>query len=272
MGAASVLERILEEKQEEVARQKRLIPQRYLEARIREDASLRPFAEALRGEHVAVIAEVKQASPSKGLLVRSFDPAAIAAQYEEGGAAAVSVLTDTPFFLGHLEHLPQVRTVTTRPVLRKDFIIDVYQVYESRAWRADALLLIVAALEQSQLEELMAATRELGMDALVEVHTAAELERALAAGARVIGINNRDLRTFETRLETTEALAPHVPEDVVLVSESGIAHAGDVQRLARCGIDGVLVGEHLMRHPQPAALLKELAAVPRQRGRGEQAP
>lgn len=269
MGGGTILDKILATKRREVARQKQLVPQRYLEARIREASPPRPFRDGLRGEHVAVIAEVKRASPSKGILAPNFDPVAVARRYEAGGAAAVSVLTDEPYFGGELAFLPRVKDVTSKPVLRKDFIIDPYQVWEARAWRADALLLIVAALKPDELRSLLALTWELGMEALVEVHTERELDVALEAGARVVGINNRNLATFETGLEVTEALAPRVPGSVILVSESGIASADDAARVARAGADAVLVGESLMRHPDPEQLLREMASVPREPVRRE---
>lgn len=269
MGEGTILDKILATKRREVARQKQLVPQRYLEARIREAPAPRPFRQQLRGEKVAVIAEVKRASPSKGILAPHFDPEAVARRYEAGGAAAISVLTDEPYFGGELAFLPRVKEVTSKPVLRKDFIIDPYQVWEARAWRADALLLIVSALEPPQLRSLLELTWELNMEALVEVHTEPELEVALEAGARVVGINNRNLATFDTGLEVTEALAPLVPGSVVLVSESGIGSATDVARVARAGADAVLVGESLMRHPDAEQLLKALASVPREPVRRE---
>lgn len=267
MGGETILDRILAAKAEEVARHKRQVPQGELEERARQAPAARPFAEALRGERVAVIAEVKRASPSKGILAPDFDPVGTAGAYARGGAAAVSVLTDEPFFGGSLEFLPRVREVFPGPLLRKDFITDPYQVVEARAWGADALLLIASVLDRPRLADLLALTREWGMEALVEVHTAEEVERSLAAGARVVGVNNRDLRTFYTDLAVTEKLAVLVPEDVILVSESGIGSRADVERVARAGIDAVLVGESLMRQGDPEGLLREMAQVVRQTSR-----
>lgn len=265
MSAPTILQRIVASKREEVERQQKLVPSRELEARIKEAGPTRPFLESLSADCVSVIAEIKQASPSKGRLVQRFDPVATARAYEEGKASAVSVLTDGPFFGGSLSFLPPVREVCSRPLLRKDFIIDPYQVLETRAWGADALLLIVAILSDAQLSELLALAASLDLDALVEVHTARELERALAAGARLVGVNNRNLHTFETSLDTTLQLARQVPEDVVLISESGIFSREDVVRVAEAGADGVLVGESLMRHPEPRRFLAELRTVPRRR-------
>lgn len=263
MSTPTILEKIVASKQQEVERQKELVPLRYLQARIQEAGPVRPFRESLRGSHVSVIAEIKKASPSKGRLVRQFDPVATARVYEEGGASAVSVLTDGPFFGGSLSFLPQVREVCSRPLLRKDFIIDPYQVVETRAWRADALLLIVAILSDAQLSELLSLAASLDLDALVEVHTEEELERALATGATLVGINNRNLHTFETSLETTLQLARRVPPEIVLISESGIFSQDDVEQVAAGGVDGILVGESLMRHPRPQQLLAELRSVRR---------
>ncbi len=197
----------------------------------------------------ALIAEIKKASPSKGLIRADFDPEDIARAYRRGGAAALSVLTDEHYFQGRTDFLPLARQASGLPVLRKDFIIDEYQIYESRALGADALLLIVAALEDERLADLLKLTRELGMDALVEVHTLPELGRAVEAGAELIGINNRDLSTFRTNLETTLQLASEVPKDRFLVSESGINSHEDVRRLGARGAGAVLVGEALMRQP-----------------------
>lgn len=268
MAGGTILDRILAAKAEEVERQKGLVPLRELEARAREAPPPRSFAAALQGERVAVIAEVKRASPSKGVLAPDFDPVRTAAAYARGGAAAVSVLTDEPFFGGSLTFLPRVREVCPLPLLRKDFITDPYQVVEARAWGADALLLIASVLERSQLADLIALAREWGMEALVEGHTAEDVDKSLDAGARILGINNRDLRTFHTDLAVTEALAARVPDGVILVSESGIGSRDDVERLARSGIDAVLVGESLMRQGEPEGLLRALAAVPRRPRRG----
>lgn len=196
---------------------------------------------------LAIIGEVKKASPSAGIISESFDPVAVARTYERGGAAAISVLTDEKFFHGSLEHLRDVRSEVSLPVLRKDFILDEIQIAEACAAGADAILLIVAALEQNQLKVLAATAAKYQLDALVEVHTLDELERALDAGAEIIGINNRDLATFEIDLGVTEKLSEEMPNDVVLVSESGIKSAADVKRVKGCGVDAILVGEALMR-------------------------
>jgi len=210
---------------------------------------LRNFWSALQRPDgkLAVIAEIKKASPSAGLIAESFDPVAIAQDYERAGAAAISVLTDKQFFQGTLDHLVDVRRAVALPILRKDFILDEIQVAESAAAGADAILLIVAALEQKQLVDLYAAAAKYRLDALVEVHTRAELDRALEMGAKIIGINNRNLATFDVDLSVTEELCKQVSDDVVLVSESGIKTAEDVARLQGCGVDAILVGEALMR-------------------------
>lgn len=221
------------------------------------------FRAALAGPGVSVIAEVKRGSPSRGRFPVELDPALVAAEYLAGGAAAISVLTDRPFFHGSLADLEAVAEVAhaatpPRPVLRKDFLIDTYQVIEARAYGADALLLIVAALDDRLLVELLELTRSLGMAALIEVHDEAEMERAIAAGADVIGINNRDLRTFAVDLATTERLAPLAPEGAVVVGESGVFGRDDVLRLERAGVAAVLVGEGVIVAPDRAAAVAAL--------------
>jgi indole-3-glycerol phosphate synthase len=206
----------------------------------------RDFRAALLRETVALIAEVKHASPSKGILIEDFNPEALGAIYASQGAAAISVLTDERFFKGALAHLTAVRNVVDVPVLRKDFVLDEFQVYEGRAAGADAILLIVAALTDAQLRDLHALIIDLGMAALVEVHNEAETERALNLGASLIGINNRDLKTFDVSLDVTARLAALVPDDVVLVAESGIASPSDVRRMGMFGAHAVLVGEALV--------------------------
>jgi indole-3-glycerol phosphate synthase len=220
-----------------------------LHRRALERKNSRGFAAALHRSDggTAVIAEVKKASPSAGIIAPSFEPVTVAKSYEGGGADAISVLTDEPFFQGKLEYLSAVRADVRLPLLRKDFILDEIQITESAAAGADAILLIVAALEQQQLIALREAATGYQLDALVEVHTEEDLERALAAGAKVIGINNRNLATFEVDLAVTEQLSEAVPDDVVLISESGIKSANDVARLKACGVDAILVGEALMR-------------------------
>ncbi|MFW6189353.1 MAG: indole-3-glycerol phosphate synthase TrpC [Planctomycetota bacterium] len=222
----------------------------------------RGFRAALAGQNtVSLIAEVKKASPSAGVIRPDFDPVAVARAYQSAGAACVSVLTDREFFQGSTVFLSRIREEVDLPLLRKDFILDRVQVLEARALGADACLLIVAALEQPALEDLLAHVRDLGMDALVEVHDDAELDRALQAGADLLGVNNRNLHTFEVSLETTERLAERVPEDLVLVGESGIRTRSDIQRLKAAGIDAVLVGESLMRSDDVEAAARELTGV-----------
>lgn len=216
------------------------------------------FGAALRGDGIAVIAEIKKASPSKGIIREDFDPERIAASYSENGASALSVLTDQAYFQGHDDYLTSARRIAELPVLRKDFTIDPYQIYEARVIGADAILLIVGLMDGQQLEDLIGLSGELGMAALVEVHDDGELRQSLASTADLIGINNRDLRTFEITLETTFALHPAIPDGVTVVSESGINSSDDVERLAEAGIDAVLVGEAMMRAPDPGAKLREL--------------
>ena len=207
---------------------------------------------------VAVIAEAKKASPSKGVIRPDFDPVAIACSYQAGGAQALSVLTDVDFFQGSLAYIPMVRAAVSLPVLRKDFIIDPLQIREARAYGADAILLIAAILETSQIEEYQGLASELGMDALVEVHDEAEVEKAVAAGSRLIGVNNRDLRDFSMDLNTTFRLQKMIPAAIPLVSESGIRDHQDMLRLAEHGIRAALVGETLMRAADPAEALRAL--------------
>ena len=222
----------------------------------------RGFRAALAGaDGVALIAEVKKASPSAGIIRPGFDPLEIAMAYEEAGATAISVLTDRRFFQGETSFVDSIRQSVTLPLLRKDFILDEIQVVETRALGADAFLLIVAALEPPRLRYLMKAGQEMGMDVLVEVHDEEELATALDAGADLVGINNRDLRTFEVDLEVTERLAANVPDDIVLVGESGIKTRADVERLKAAGVRAVLVGETLMRSPDLKAATRQLVGV-----------
>jgi indole-3-glycerol phosphate synthase len=221
----------------------------------------RDFAAALKrgpGDPVRVIAEVKKASPSKGVIRADFDPVAIARAYVEGGAAALSVLTDRDYFQGDLAYLDAVRAAVDVPLLRKDFTIDPYHVYEARRHGADAILLIAAVLDDGELNSLADLAASLGLAALVEAHTEAEVERAVAAGAGLVGINNRDLATFDTTLETTFRLLSRIPESRVRVSESGIESRAQVKRLEAAGLDAVLVGESLMRKPDVGAALRAL--------------
>lgn len=231
--------------------------------RAREAAPPRDFVGALRRENVALIAEVKHASPSKGVLIENFDPVILGGIYAQNGAAAISVLTDEHFFMGSLEHLTAVRSAVNVPVLRKDFIIDPYQVYEARAAGADAALLIVAALHDTQLADLHALILELGMAALVEVHNEAELERALKINTELIGVNNRDLKTFHEDLGTTGRIAALVPENITLVAESAIRSAADVLKMGELGAHAVLVGEGLVKAEDITAQVQLFSSQPR---------
>lgn len=258
------LTRIVAHKQEEVRRAKRKSSFADLEQRAKLQSPVRDFRQALlAGVNVTVIAELKKASPSAGVLREDFDPQQLAQNYAANGAAALSVLTDEIFFQGHLDYLNQARGVCSLPALRKDFIIDSYQIAEARAVGADAVLLIVAILDAVQLVELMALAKEFGMHALIEVHNEHEIETALAAGAEIIGINNRDLQTFSVSLATSEKLAARIPANCVRVAESGITSRSEVERLAECGIDAILIGSHLMRQPDPGKALSHFVGVPR---------
>ena len=252
-----ILDRILLHSQEELAHRKRALPL----AELRTIAPDRPpaldFDSALKGDNIRVIAEVKKASPSKGLICADFDPVRIALDYARSGASAISVLTETKFFQGSLDYLSDIGDALGEkriPLLRKDFLFDRYQIFESRAYGADGLLLIVAILSGEQLQDLLGTAHELGM----EVHNEAETEIAVRSGAAIIGINNRDLTTFDVDLATTERLRPLIPPDKIVVSESGIKAHGDIERLKKAGIDAVLIGETLMRAEDKAAMLQEL--------------
>jgi indole-3-glycerol phosphate synthase len=259
---SDVLQRILATKRAEVAAAKAAVPQGEAEASARAAPAVRDFVAAIRAKiaagRPAVIAEVKRASPSKGLLREHFEPAAIARSYEAGGAACLSVLTDREYFQGAPEHLVAARAACALPVLRKDFIVDPFQVFEARAMGADCILLIAAALEQAKMQRLESLAGSLGMAVLVEVHDAAELDAALALGTPLIGINNRDLRTFETRLETTLSLLPRIPQGRIVVTESGILAPEDVARLRAAGVGAFLVGEAFMRAGDPGQGLQKL--------------
>ena len=262
---SGILERIIAAKAEEVATARRAKSEREIAAEAQEAPPPRDFAGALRARiargGAAVIAEIKKASPSKGVLRPQFDPAAIAATYERHGAACLSVLTDTEFFQGRLDDLRVARAACSLPVLRKDFIVDAYQIHEARAAGADCILLIVAALDAGKLPELEGIARELGLAVLVEVHDAAELDAALSLKTGLIGINNRNLRTFETRLETTLALIDRVPVDRLIVTESGILAPHDVERMRAAGIGCFLVGEAFMRAADPGLELERLFGI-----------
>jgi indole-3-glycerol phosphate synthase len=256
----TILDRIVAHKREELMATKAREPLAALRARVASAPLPRDFAAALRAPGIGLIAEVKKASPSRGVLRADFDPVWLAKQYAEGGAAAISVLTDAKHFEGTLEHLHAVRQAFPKgpPLLRKDFLFDEYQLYQARLCGADAALLITAILETPLLRDLVSQARGLGLTPLVEVHDEAELERALEAGAEVIGINNRDLRTFEVDIATTERLRPLVPQEATVVAESGIFTRADIRRLEAARVDAVLIGEALVTAPDPAAKVREL--------------
>lgn len=261
-GTPAVLKQILERKQQEVSERRRKLPFAELENRAGSQPPARDFVAAIANRveagQPAVIAEAKKASPSKGVIRANFDPAAIAASYQRGGAACLSVLTDIDFFQGSDAYLQAARAACKLPVLRKDFTIDPYQVVEARALGADCILLIAAALSDEQLDELNDVALQWGLDVLVEVHDRAELRRAEPLGNRLLGINNRDLNTFETTLETTLGLLDDVPEDCIVVAESGIHTRDDVASLRHHGVNAFLVGEAFMRAADPGAELQRL--------------
>ncbi|MEE9614445.1 MAG: indole-3-glycerol phosphate synthase TrpC [Thermodesulfobacteriota bacterium] len=232
-----------------------------LKQKVESPQPVRDFYAAMKGEGVRVIAEVKKASPSKGVIREEFDPVAIARAYEQSGAAAISVLTEGKYFMGSIADLIRVKEAVKVPVLRKDFIFDDYQVMESKAIGADCILLIAAILEEDRLKELLTLTHLMGMSAIVEVHAEDELYRAVGSGARLIGINNRDLQSFKTDIETTKRLARFVPKDRVVISESGINSAEDIRVLTEAGAGAFLVGEALLREQDVGGKLRELAGI-----------
>ena len=266
----SILDDILARTRADLAERRARVPLPEVKARCLDQAPPRDFLAAMRREAggtsrrsgpMRIVAEVKKASPSRGVIRADFAPAELARSYAAGGAHAISVLTDAPFFQGGLGHLTAVREAVDLPILRKDFHVDPYQLWEARAAGADAILLIAAALSPAEFADLLSLGRELKLTALAEVHTRRELEMVLQSGAELVGINNRDLKSFEVTLETTFGLVPSVPAEVVLLSESGISQADQVARLASAGVDGILVGEGLLRHPDVGSALRRLVGA-----------
>lgn len=260
-NSKNILTRIVERRRETIAHRKRVLPEAALRLAVEKKAPpARDFAAALSRAGLNVIAELKKASPSRGILRADYHPAELATKLEAVGAAALSILTEEEFFRGSLADLKDVGKATNIPILRKDFIVDPWQLWETRAAGADAFLVIVAILDDMALRELLELALRLKMEALVEVHSREELERAVDAGAKIVGVNNRDLRTFEVKLETSLELAEEIPEECIAVSESGIRARADLLQLRSAGFDAFLVGEHLMTMPEPEAGLRELLA------------
>ena len=253
-----MLDKIIAQKREEVEQRKKVATITYLQQRIARQEPALDLAPALKGDHIRLIAEVKQASPSRGMLSPNFNPIELAQTYAEGGAAAISVLTEANYFMGSIEHLAAIKEVVGLPLLRKDFIFDFYQIYESRAYGADALLLIVAILSQEQLKELVSLSHSLGLRCLVEVHNEGEVERAVLSEAEIIGINNRDLNTLSIDINMTRRLRPLIPQERIVISESGIRSKRDIEKLRKWGVDAVLVGEALVTAGDVRAKMKEL--------------
>ena len=256
--AGTVLDRILEARRAEVDHRKRVLPETALKYGVKAATPLRDFSAALCRDGLNVLAELKPASPSRGVIRDPFEPAALAQTLEAAGACALSVLTEGEFFRGSLKNLRDARKSIQLPVLRKDFIFDSWQVWETRANDADSFLLIVATLSDGLLRDLIALGRELGVEPLVEVHTGEELDRALAAGARILGVNNRDLKTLSVNVNTSFELIGRIPDDCIAVSESGLRTHGDLVKLRAAGFDAFLIGTHLMLAPDPGATLRSL--------------
>ena len=261
-NTGTVLDRILEARRAEVDHRKRVLPETALRYGVKAATPVRDFAAALSRDAINILAELKPASPSRGIIRDPFDAPALGKDLETSGAVALSVLTEGEFFRGSLKNLRDARKEIALPVLRKDFIFDPWQVWESRANDADSFLLIVAALYNEQLLDLIALGRELGIEPLVEVHTREELDRALAAGARIIGVNNRDLKTLNVRTETSYELIEQIPETCIAVAESGLRSHDDLVKLRAAGFDAFLIGEHLMLSPDPGAALRALLVPP----------
>jgi indole-3-glycerol phosphate synthase len=254
-----ILDEIIANKKNELAEAKRRVPFSEIKAKASDAGPIRGFGKVLsQGSGIRLIAEVKKASPSKGVIRENFDPVTIARAYEESGAACISVLTEEKFFQGKLEYLDVIRKAAGLPLLRKDFIVDEFQIYEARAAGADAILLIAACLEKEQMKDYLGIAGQLGLDVLVESHTYRELDRSLLAGAELVGINNRDLTTFAVSLQTTLDLLKDIPDDRTVVSESGIKTRNDVIALEKAGVDAILVGESLMRENDIGKKVKEL--------------